>query len=261
MKCDIAIVGGGLAGASLAVALAPLGYDIKVIEAVAYKAAGQPSYDDRTLAISHSSCRILAGIGLWETLATDATAIRKIYITEMARPGRVVLDSAEMGLSEFGHVVEARRFGVAVTGSIERTDNIELISPTSVKEIEIGGPRTTLHLESPTGISSMEARLVIAADGADSFIRQRLQIPTKNRDYGQTAVICNITPEIAHEGRAFESLTDTGPFAVLHTRGNVVAWSGRLPLIMRQKLWAWMTRPSLHGRRSVLASSWAVGSR
>ncbi len=66
MKCDIAIVGGGLAGASLAVALAPLGYDIKVIEAVAYKAAEQPSYDDRTLALSHSSCRILSGIGLWE---------------------------------------------------------------------------------------------------------------------------------------------------------------------------------------------------
>ena len=220
MKCDIAIVGGGLAGASLAVALAPLGYDIKVIEAVAYKAAGQPSYDDRTLAISHSSCRILAGIGVWEALATDATAIRKIYITEMARPGRVVLDSAEMGLSEFGHVVEARRFGVAVTGPMERTDNIELISPASVKEIEIGGPRTTLHLESPTGISSMEARLVIAADGADSFIRQRLQIPTKNRDYGQTAVICNITPEIAHEGRAFECLTDTGPFAVLPHTGK-----------------------------------------
>ena len=82
---DIAIVGGGLAGASLAVALAPLGYDIKVIEAVAYKASKQPSYDDRTLALSHSSCRILAGIGLWEMLEADATAIRKIYIREQGR--------------------------------------------------------------------------------------------------------------------------------------------------------------------------------
>ena len=81
MNCDIAIVGGGLAGASLAVALAPLGYDIKVIEAVAYKAVEQPSYDDRTLAVSHSSCRILSGIGLWEILEADATAIRKIFIT------------------------------------------------------------------------------------------------------------------------------------------------------------------------------------
>jgi len=220
MKCDVAIVGGGLAGASLAVALAPLGYDIKVIEAVAYKAAEQPSYDDRTLAISHSSCRILAGIGLWKMLEADATAIRKIYITELDRPGRVVLDSAEMGLVQFGHVVEARRFGVAVTGSMEQTDNIELISPASVEEIGIGGPRTKLRLESATGVSELEARLVIAADGANSFIRRRLQIPTKSHDYGQTAVICNITPQIAHEGRAFECLTQTGPFAVLPHTGK-----------------------------------------
>ena len=138
MNCDIAIVGGGLAGASLAVALAPLGYDIKIIEAVAYMAAEQPSYDDRTLAISHSSCRILAGIGLWEKLKADATPIRKIYITELARPGQVVLDAAEMGLSEFGHVVESRRFGAAVTRQLEQTENIDVISPASVKDIEPG---------------------------------------------------------------------------------------------------------------------------
>jgi len=218
MSCDIAIVGGGLAGASLAVALAPLGYDIKVIEAVAYKAADQPSYDDRTLAVSHSSCRILAGIGLWESLQADATAIRKIYITELARPGQVVLDASEMGLTEFGHVVEARRFGAAVTRQLEHTENIEVLSPVSVKDIEIGGPGTKLQLESGGAVETLDARLVVAADGANSFIRRHLNIPTETRDYGQTAIICNVTPELAHDGRAFECLTDTGPFAVLpHT--------------------------------------------
>jgi len=219
-SCDIAIVGGGLAGASLAVALAPLGYDIRVIEAVAYKAAEQPSYDDRTLAINHASCRILSGIGLWESLEADATPIRKIFVTEMARPGRVVLDPAEMGLTEFGHVVEARRFGAAVTERLKQTDNIEVISPASVKDIEIGGPRTKLQLESGTGTHGLEARLVVAADGANSFIRNRLQIPTEFRDYNQAAVICNITPEVAHEGRAYECLTETGPFAVLPHTGS-----------------------------------------
>jgi 2-octaprenyl-6-methoxyphenol hydroxylase len=218
MNCDIAIVGGGLAGASLAVALAPLGFDIKVIEAVAYKATEQPSYDDRTLALSHSSCRILSGIGLWDSLEADATAIRKIYISELERPGRVVLDPAEMGLSAFGHVVEARRFGAAVTSRLEQTQNIEVVSPAKLKNIEIGGPRTKLQLESDTGVDELDARLVVAADGANSFIRNHLKIPTESRDYGQTAIICNITPELAHEGRAFECLTDTGPFAVLpHT--------------------------------------------
>ena len=218
--CDIAIVGGGLAGASLAVALAPLGYDIKVIEAVAYKAAEQPSYDDRTLAMSHSSCRILSGIDIWPNLEADATAIRKIYITELARPGQVVLDSAEMGLTAFGYVVEARRFGAAVTELLEQTKNIEVMSPASVKDIEPGGPRATLRLDSGGSESVLEACLVVAADGANSFIRNHLKIPTDTRDYGQTAVICNITPETAHAGQAFECLTATGPFAVLPHTGK-----------------------------------------
>ena len=218
--CDIAIVGGGLAGASLAVALAPLGYEIKVIEAVAYKAAEQPSYDDRTLALSHSSCRILAGIGLWDMLKADATPIHKIYITELDRPGRVLLDAAEIGLTEYGHVVEARRFGAAVTRQLEQIKNIEVISPVSVGDIELGGSMNKLHLESDGVAHELEARLVVAADGANSFIRNHLQIPTEFRDYGQTAVICNITPEKAHEGRAFECLTETGPFAVLPHTGD-----------------------------------------
>ncbi|MGA9574561.1 MAG: FAD-dependent monooxygenase, partial [Lysobacterales bacterium] len=131
-----------------------------------------------------------------------------------------VLDPAEMGLTEFGHVVEARRFGVAVIAAMEKSANIGLISPVLVREIEIGGALTRLQLESDGDDLHLEARLVVAADGANSFIRNRLNIPTQKRDYGQTAVICNITPEIAHDGRAYECLTGTGPFAVLPHTGD-----------------------------------------
>lgn len=217
-KCDIAIVGGGLAGASLAIALAPLAYNIKVIEAVSFKASEQPSYDDRTLAMSHSSCRILSAIGLWDELEEHATAIRKIFVSELNRPGEVVLDAAEMGLSEFGHVVEARRFGAAATAQLEQTENIEVISPAKVTGIDNGEDSVSLNLQSDNGDEELIAGLVVAADGANSFIRSHLQIPTETRDYNQTAVICNITPEIEHQGRAYECLTETGPFAVLpHT--------------------------------------------
>lgn len=217
-QCDIAIVGGGLAGASLAIALAPLGYAIKVIEAVAYKASEQPSYDDRTLAMSHSSCRILSAIGLWGELENDATAIRKIYVSELDRPAEVVLDASELDLSEFGHVLEARRFGTVVTAQLEQIENIEVISPVRVTGIQTAENATTLQLESESGNEELTARLVVAADGANSFIRTHLQIPTETRDYHQTAVVCNITPQKAHEGRAWECLTASGPFAVLpHT--------------------------------------------
>jgi 2-octaprenyl-6-methoxyphenol hydroxylase len=106
------------------------------------------------------------------------------------------------------------------TTRLELTENIEVISPARVTDIEIGGSRTCLSLDSAAGVNRLEARLVVAADGANSFIRSHLQIPTESRDYGQTAIICNITPEIAHDGRAFECLTDTGPFAVLPHTGT-----------------------------------------
>lgn len=218
LSCDIAIVGGGLAGASLAIALAPLGYAVKVIEAVAFKAAVQPSYDDRTLALSHSSCRILAGMGFWDALAPHATAIRQIHVSEYEAPGEVLLDSDELGLSEFGFVVEARRFGAAVTAAMAESDTIETLCPAKVTGLKVQQGVAALSLLTETGESVLNARLVVAADGANSFIRQHLNIPTHKKDYRQTAIICNITPELAHEGRAFECLTPTGPFALLpHT--------------------------------------------
>jgi 2-octaprenyl-6-methoxyphenol hydroxylase len=157
---------------------------------------------------------------LWAQLEAEATAIRTIHISELARPGRVLLDAAEMGLTEFGHVVEARSFGVVVTSQLERSDNIDVISPVKVMGIEPGVEKTTLTLESDAGTDVLEARLVVAADGANSFIRRQLGIATENRDYGQTAVVCNVTPEQAHAGRAFECLTETGPFAVLPHTGT-----------------------------------------
>ena len=191
-------------------------------------------------------------------LEADATAIRKIFITELARPGRVVLDPAEMGLTEFGHVVEARRFGVAVTSLLEQTGNIEVISPATVKDIELGGPIKQLESGISRGTDVLEARLVVAADGANSFIRNHLQIPTKKRDYGQTAVICNITPEIAHEGRAFECLTDTGPFAVLPHTGKRCGLVWSVATETQQKYWIWMMKLSWHVPRRVLVSSWVL---
>lgn len=217
---DIAIVGGGLAGASLAIALAPLGYRITVIEAVAFKAAEQPSYDDRTLALSHSSYRILSAMGLWETLASDATAIKKIFVNEFEAPGEVVLDSQELNLDEFGFVVEARRFGKAVIQAMQQAPNIEVLCPVKVTNFETESDAVRLTLASDQGQRTVDAKLVVAADGANSTIRKLVNIPDVAKDYRQTAIICNVTPQIPHQGRAFECLTATGPFAMLPHTGT-----------------------------------------
>ena len=136
---DVVIVGGGLIGSCLACALAPLGYSVALIEAVSREVGDQPSFDDRTLALSRSSCAILQGIGVWPHIEQHATPIRRIIVTELGRPGRVELDPAETGLSEFGHVVEARRFGAALIRRMEQEEGIEIICPATVQQIERTG--------------------------------------------------------------------------------------------------------------------------
>ena len=212
---DVAIIGGGLVGASLACALAPLGLKLALVEAVPFRAASQPSYDDRTLALSASSCQILKGLGIWSSLEENATPIREIHVCELDRPGRVLLQPGELGLDRFGHVVEAKVFGAAVTGILPHLDTLDILCPASLTSIEAvaGGTRVAWENEGEQG--EFEARLLVGADGADSFIRESLGIETIRHDYQQTAVICNISPEQPHHGRAFECFTPDGPFAVM----------------------------------------------
>lgn len=219
-RFDIAIVGGGLIGASLVCALAPMGYRIALLESISRQADSQPSFDDRTLALSRASCRILEGIGVWNHLEADATAIRQIVVTELGRPGRVVLDPAEMGLAAFGHVVEARRFGRALMQRMGELPGVEVLCPVTVTGLEQGDEAVRVAYDSEGQAGSVETSLLVAADGARSTVRDLLGISCHERDYRQTAVICNIVPERHHDGRAFERLTPTGPFAVLPHAGE-----------------------------------------
>jgi 2-octaprenyl-6-methoxyphenol hydroxylase len=220
-RYDVVIVGGGLVGASLACALAPLGLKLALIEAVPFRAASQPSYDDRTLALSASSCRILETLGIWPALQERATAIREIHVRELDRPGRVILDPRELGLDRFGHVVEARSFGAAMTAALPALSNLDLLCPAAVTSIHADADRAVVEYAGDAGQATLEAALLVGADGANSFVREALGIEDERYDYGQTAVICNVTPEQAHRGRAFECFTPTGPFAVMpHVEGR-----------------------------------------
>lgn len=218
--CDIAIVGGGLVGATLAHALASQGWRVGLIEAVAPRAASQPSYDDRTLALSDSSCRILEGLGIWPALQAEATPIRRVIVRELEGPGRVELDPADHGLGQFGHVVEARAFGVAIMGLLPGLAGLDMFMPAKVAKFSTSDAGAGLAFEFDGKACELTASLVAGADGAASFIRQAAGIGASEHDYGQTAVVCNITPERPHEGRAFECFTPTGPMAVLPHRGE-----------------------------------------
>jgi 2-octaprenyl-6-methoxyphenol hydroxylase len=212
---DVAIVGGGLVGASLACALAPLGLKIALLEAVPPRAANQPSYDDRTLALSASSCAILRGLGVWPLLAETATAIREVHVSEINRAGKVVLRPTEFDLEEFGHVVEARVFGSAVMKFIDGLESVDFTCPAKVDSIETGQDLTRIEFVHGDEQRFLQARLLVGADGADSIVRKALGVAAQEHDYGQTAVICNVSTEKPHQGKAYECFTSTGPFALL----------------------------------------------
>jgi 2-octaprenyl-6-methoxyphenol hydroxylase len=195
--------------------LAPLGLRVALVEAVPLRGESQPSYDDRTLALSDSSCRILRSLGLWPGLAGSATPIRAVHVREFGRPGHVVLDPAELGLEQFGHVVEARAFGAAVSAALPAIDGLDLLCPAAVTGVEIHDTHATIGYDMDKAGGTVEATLLVGADGADSIVREALGIAADRHDYEQVAVICNLTPEQPHRGRAFELFTPTGPFAVM----------------------------------------------
>lgn len=218
---DIAIIGGGLVGASLACALSPLGLRVALVEAVAFKAASQPSYDDRTLALSAATCQILKGLGIWQQVADTATPIRAIHVRELGRPGRVLMDPAELGLDRFGHVLEARVFGSVMMERLPRLENVDFLCPASVSALQVEPHRARITVSDAAGERLIEAKLLVGADGAQSFVREALGIESERHDYGQSAVICNVTPEQEHRGRAFELFSPSGPFAVMpHVNGR-----------------------------------------
>jgi 2-octaprenyl-6-methoxyphenol hydroxylase len=215
---DIAIVGGGLVGASLACALAGLEYSVALLEAVTPQASDQPSYDDRTLALNHASCQILRGLELWPRLREGATPIREIHVSELGRPGQVTLKAVEHGLEAFGNVVEARVFGAAVLQRLPELGQVTFLCPAKVTGLQQMKGSVKLAYSTGDKKESLRARLVVAADGARSTVRELAGVEADIHDYRQTAVIANVTPQQPHGNRAFERFTETGPLAILpHT--------------------------------------------
>lgn len=218
---DIVIVGGGMVGASLAAALSQLPLSVAVVEAWPVSSRSQPSYDDRSTAVAEGSRRIFEGIGCWKAIEPTATPISRIHVSDRGRFGFTRLDCRDYGVPALGHVVENRNLGAALWGALESADRIELISPARVESIEAGTATAMISVRRDDDrIEKLHASLVIAADGARSAVREMLALGESTWDYGQEAVIANVTPATPHANEAFERFTETGPLALLPMTGN-----------------------------------------
>jgi 2-octaprenyl-6-methoxyphenol hydroxylase len=213
---DVAVVGGGMVGATLTVALSSLGLRIAVIEAVRADGAAQPSFDERTTALSNGSRRILATLGIWPSVAAAANPIAKIHVSDQGQFGFARIVAAEQGLAALGFVLPNRILGAALWARIERDSQVRIVCPAEVVEITPGADVSTLTVTGSDGVpTTIAARLVVAADGAHSAVRQAFGIGAQRRDYGQTAVITTLMPQRFHDNVAYERFTPTGPLALL----------------------------------------------
>jgi 2-octaprenyl-6-methoxyphenol hydroxylase len=209
---DIAIVGGGMVGASLAVSLEGLGLRVAVIEAVPHDSASQPSFDERTTALSNGSRRILETLGLWSAVSGAATPIRKIHVSDQGRFGFARVDAAEQGLAAMGYVVPNRSLGTALWTRLSRSEGVRVFCPAQVTRVHATDRSVELVISTDVTI---EARLVVAADGAQSAVRAAFGVAAEVRDYEQTAVITTVLPQRFHDYVAYERFTTTGPLALL----------------------------------------------
>lgn len=225
---DVAIVGGGLTGASLACALGHTELRVVVIEAVPFEADTQPSYDERRVALALGSQRIFEGIGVWQAIAArDATPIERIHISDRGYPGKARLSSADAGVRALGYVVPTRVIGAALLEFMDRCRNVSLHSPARVTDIDISSTHVNLCIEGKDGQSETSAGLAVVADGGRSDVRQRVGIATYHKDYGQVALVTTISSDRCHHGSAFERFTDSGPLALLpmSSQRYAVVWT------------------------------------
>lgn len=237
---DIIIVGGGMVGATLACALAKTGqFSVAVVEAfplLRKQASGKtngkqgqdelpaytPSYDARSTALSEGSCRMLAGLGLLAAINERAEAIKQIHVSDQGKFGVTRISCDEEEVESFGRVVENPWFGQVLINALHDHEGITLFSPAKVVALvaentaeENSSGAVQVQVDTENGPLNLKADLLVAADGEESACCRYLHIDKAVHDYGQSALVANLTPVKAHQNIAYERFTESGPMALL----------------------------------------------
>lgn len=213
---DIIIAGGGMVGTSLALALEPLGLNIAVVEAVARGEASQPSFDDRSTALSRSTQRSFEAMGLWPDIRAAATPIQSIHVSDKGRFGFSHIDAVEQNVEALGYVVINRVLGDVLQAALRSASGIDVLCPARIDDVELTDDTATAVVVDEAGDPRrLRCSLLVAADGARSAVRDRIGIGAEHKRYGQHAIVGNLLTEFPIANRAFERFTDDGPIAML----------------------------------------------
>ena len=211
---DVVIIGGGLVGASLAIALEGSGLDVAMVEAA--PAAAMPAvFDERNLSFAEATVNALTALGVMQRLRAPTGAIRRIHVSRRGDFGRLLLDAADHGRDAFGQVVVARDFGEALEARLSQVSGLARYRGTRFTAFS-GDDADARVLElAGEGPARLRTRLVVAADGAASGVRDALGVATERRDYGQVLMVARLRAARAPDGTAYERMGDDGPTALL----------------------------------------------
>ncbi len=216
---DVLVVGGGLVGASLALALGRAGLDVAIVEAHPFRLNEQPNYDERSIALAQGSQRIFTGMGLWHSLHDAVCPIHTIHVSDRGHFGFTRLKREQEGVEALGYVASARLLGNTLIQALEMTE-VRLLAPAQLEKFQVENAQVRVTLSLGGKPVECRTRLLVAADGVQSQVREQLGIKTRQWDYGQTAIIANVTPDQPHNHVAYERFTDTGPMALLPLNDN-----------------------------------------
>lgn len=221
---DVAIAGGGMVGASLALLLSVYSdrrLKILLVENFPLKREPHsvpvysPSFDSRATALSYGSRLIFEAAGVWPLLQQHAEPIDTIHVSQRGKLGSTLMDKSEVEWPALGYVVENAWLGGSLLAALSQHDNVVFAAPATVKAVRPTAENCELDIESDGSVHTSACRLVVVADGANSGLREQLGIAVSVNDYGQQSLIANIGLGKPHHGRAFERFTEQGPLALL----------------------------------------------
>ncbi|PPB87049.1 2-octaprenyl-6-methoxyphenyl hydroxylase [Acinetobacter soli] len=223
----VIIVGGGMVGLSLALMLAKQNIAVKLLEAIQYPdyddenlAPYHSSFDARNTALSRRSVQIYQKLQLWDALQQHATPILQVHITEEGSFGKARLVASQEKVESFGQVIENAWLGRVLLTQVRQHELIELIDGVKVTSLKQDQDFVYLNAEREHEQLELQAKLVIAADGRDSFCRQALGVGADVRDYDQVAIVTTVQTSKPHEKVGFERFSALGPLALLPLPGE-----------------------------------------
>ncbi|WP_298144614.1 FAD-dependent oxidoreductase [uncultured Acinetobacter sp.] len=227
MQQQVVIVGGGMVGLSLALMLAKANIQVKLLEAISYPnyedanlAPYHSSFDARNTALSRRSVQIYQELGLWDVLQQYATPILQVDITEQGSFGKARLIAEKEKVESFGQVIENAWLGRILLTQVREHHNIELIDGVQVTQLTQDEHLAYIEAKRGDEVLTIEAPLVIAADGRDSFCRKALGIGFSTHEYDQVAIVTTVQTSKPHAHIGFERFSALGPLALLPVPGE-----------------------------------------